>query len=96
MGLYIKGLEPPKFSHKDIEIWTNGKKLYALEKLSDGTKRKLEVIEVSTPHGNLLDNDFVVMHGDEERQAHGDTFDSGVWFLMDYMDTLPIVIERED
>lgn len=96
MGLYIKGLEPPKFSHKDIEIWTNEKKLYALEKLPDGTKKKLEVIEVSTPHGNLLDNDFLVMYGDEERQADGDTFDNGVWFLLDYMDTLPIVIEREN
>ena len=96
MGLYIKGLEAPQFSHKDIEIWTNGKKLYALEKLSDGTKRKLEVIELKTPHGNLLDNDFVIMHGDTERQTLGDTFDSGVDFVLDFMDTLPIAIERED
>ena len=96
MGLYIKGLDAPKFSHKDVEIWTNGKKLYALEKLSDGTKRKLEVIEVKTPHGNLLDNDFTIMHGDAERQTLGDTFDSGVYFVLDFMDTLPIAIERED
>ena len=96
MGLYIKGLDAPNYSHKDIEIWTNGKKLYALEKLSDGTKRKLEVIEVKTPHGNLLDNDFIIMHGETERQELRDTFDSGVNFVLDFMDTLPIAIARED
>ena len=96
MGLYIKNLEPPQFSHKDIEIWTNGKKLYALEKMSDGTSKKLEVIHITTPHGNLLDNDFIIMYGNEEREANGDTFDNGVNFLLDYMDTLPIVIEREE
>ena len=88
MSIYIKGLNLPEQGFKTLLVWYNGD-------VTDGQAQDIgKAIEVP-PHGDLFDRDLLEVVSYHNREGTEDTFDSGVRWLLEYIDGLLAVIRAD-
>ena len=102
MSILIKGVDMPKTQQgcMTIRIYYDG----ACVRHPQGTVIKgAEAVEVTTPHGRLLDGDALrdgIYHEAFETDSELQKWDSGCWvrykMFENHMDNAPTIIEAEE
>lgn len=88
MSVLIKNLQIPKNEYIDVRIFSDG--TASTPTNENPYYRNLEVIELPTPHGRLIDADEVKKH-----KKHSDEFAENIVAVF-YIDRTSTVIEAEE
>ena len=100
MGVYIKGMKMPKSCEECTlesycSLWMDARKLS-----DDGKKAKIKhpdcpLIEISTPHGDLIDRGKVNLTDFEIVMCNGD-YKEGLKMLLEKIESAPTIIPAEE
>ena len=91
MSVLIKGMEMPKnYKYVDVRIFRDGTATTA--SAEKPFYKEMDVVEVHTPHGRLIDADALECHADNVRDPMGRTEKTVMW---EKIKTAPTVIPAD-
>ena len=96
--ILIKNMEIPKdYKYVDVRIFRDG--TATTSSAEHPFYKKMDVVEVPTPHGNLIDRDALLESIKEARKKDPDVEDVYIddYFIMaEWLMSAPTIIEAED